>query len=186
MRSPNGEVRSSNEEPGSHIVRFVRKRMVIGSLATVMIGVVVLMISQPKEGTVERHKREYLAAIDRIIAKDVGNRFTGFAARRTGMPLLLDTTGAELQPDIAALETHKKVLCDSGVLAERTFLLTNLPPAQMALMAAGGARRIVDPKRMRFVVFKADPNWATNQLTVVCARGDIVKFEELIRKADVP
>jgi hypothetical protein len=40
----------------------VRKRIAIGLLAVVVIGVLVFWVSQPKPGSVEWHKREYRAA----------------------------------------------------------------------------------------------------------------------------
>ena len=46
-------------EPGVRL-RGVRKRIIIGLLAFLVIGVVVFFVSQPKKGSVEWHKRAYL------------------------------------------------------------------------------------------------------------------------------
>ena len=40
----------------------MRKRLVIGAFAAVVIGVAALVLSQPRKGTVEYHKEEYLRA----------------------------------------------------------------------------------------------------------------------------
>ena len=52
----------------------VRKRLVIGAMAVVVIGVIAFVLSQPKDGTVEWHKREYASVVRKLERKTLADR----------------------------------------------------------------------------------------------------------------
>ena len=162
----------------------MRKRIVIALLVVVVVGVVALVLLQPKKGSVEWHKREYLSVRERIVAKDVGGRLTGFFASRSGMPLLLEPTNdPEREADIAQLEMHEKALIAAGFMERQIFVLTNGMPGPTAVLAAAAGRIVLPLKRTRFVVFKLDQILATNQLIVVSSREDAQQYEKFVREA---
>src|SRR5688500_7864821 len=94
------------------MVTSVRKRLVIGAIAAMLIGVAAYVLSQPKEGTLEWHKREYKSHMRRI------------GGERTLFDRIRSEFGLPRRPD-RHLE-HRRALIDLGYLEERNIILTNL------------------------------------------------------------
>src|SRR5215207_9499521 len=93
----------------------MRKRIIIGLLAVVVIGVVVFFLSQPKKGSVEWHKREYLASRE-------SRKFEDWIGR--GPPVIRN---AYWDRKWKRGEFHHHQLINLGYLEERIFVISNRP-----------------------------------------------------------
>jgi hypothetical protein len=149
----------------------VRKRLVIGAIATVVICVAVYLgaqlFTQPRKGTVDYHKRKYLQA---------------------GVPqwALVDGVPAFVRDFFERrftheFEFHTRALIDGGYLRESVFVVSNASP--------GNVMRTVQmrlPKHIReftsMTCFASNPN----AITVIAPRERIDEIGEAIRKSDVP
>lgn len=161
----------------------MRKRVIIGLLAVVVIGVVAFFVSQPKRGTVEWHKDRY-RALQRAIqhgtwperAKNVLNRIVfGKVHGRLGV----STAWFE------QLERHRRSLIELGYLEEREFVLSN---RSIDHVIHESSRVIRADARWESVNWEFIHNSArgSNVLVTIAARQDMPIFVEAIRRADVP
>jgi hypothetical protein len=135
------ELRESNDAKVSDTVRRMGKRMAIAAIAAGVIGVAAYVLSQPKEGTVEWHKREYLDAMrwrwsDRL--EVMWDRVTDKSNRRYRV----------FHPeDLKRRNAHQAALVRLGYLQERTFYLTNRSAGEVASSAAKAAEAIFSDER---------------------------------------
>jgi hypothetical protein len=183
---PNSETRKKSEARvvGDCLLRsgLMRKRILIGLLAAVLIGVVAFFVSQPKQGTLKWHKREYLAAMDRWTGTSFGQRFRQISAQLFGV-----TLQPEIRRDLAEkVVFHRRALIEAGYLEQRAFTLTNGLPKDVATRASMAAQTVLPAETRQFVVFMCGNNQRAGPLTIICVRQDIAKWEELVRKADTP
>jgi hypothetical protein len=93
----------------------VRKRIVIGLLILSVIGTAVFFFSQPKRGSVEWHKREYLAAMDRAAERTWRNKLRRVYARITGTKVV-GMTQSERSALLERLKQHENYLVALGFL----------------------------------------------------------------------
>ena len=147
----------------------MRKRIVIGIGALVVGGGIVVVVLRPWESQVEYHKREYFAArngrfLDHV--RETWNRVVG--------------QSTDYRERAARMESHETALIKLGYLEERTFAVSNRPAAGIAVEIGNFHPGIA--KGRLWNVFHT----STNELAVVGVREDMPKWEELIRKADVP
>ena len=159
----------------------MRKRIVIGLLAVVVIGVVAFFVSQPKKGSVEWHKREYRDVMNQLSGRSVGQRFWRLRRQLTGESVYTD-----LPADISSRwEFHKQFLLDAGYLEQRAFRLTNAATFDPGVMYSAG-QKMIPNERMRLSLFVPSIQRGTNVVNILGPREDMPIWEEVIRQADVP
>ena len=160
----------------------MRKRIVIGLLAVVVIGVGAFFVSQPKEGSVEWHKRRFGDAQNVSMNWTRYPRWESAYRKWTGTSRPVRTfTQHEMAVLLEQMSTSRRALVKAGYLMERTVMLSNRGPTEIVAT--------ITPNRSGIPV--SYPNFTafthkSNALVIVCAREDMAKWEELIRKADVP
>ncbi len=100
----------------------MRKGILIGLIAVMAIGVLAFLVSQPKRGTVEWHKREYKAAFEPGILdiEFLADRIPG--AMQTAYWLRREKR----------IEIHRQALIEAGYFGEKVFIVTNRPPRKVA------------------------------------------------------
>jgi hypothetical protein len=144
----------------------VRKRVVIGAMAAVVIGVAAHVFSQPKEGMFEYHKKEYLNAgvPEWALVRGVPGFVRHFYERHF----------------THELEFHRRALIDGGYLRESVFVVSNA--------SAGNVMRAVQMELPGYIgeftsmaCFASDPN----AITVTAPREWMDEIGEAIRKADI-
>src|SRR6185503_8534970 len=174
----------------------MRRRIVIGLLAAVVVFVVTIIVLQPKQGSVESHKREYLTAANRLAQ----NRFID-RLRRT---LLWPPKGSRAlhEREIAAkIEEHRKALALAGVIIERQFALKYCAVDQVNVALANTVTNGPAVRNGRvWISTKGDTIVATapqqvvghfsvsamrNTIVITAPREVIANCEEQIRKTDV-
>src|SRR5213594_3836470 len=109
----------------------MRKRIVIGVVAIIGVGVLVFVVSQPRKGSLEYHKREYFDAQPGGGWRDVLRQLLGRE------PMSREVS----KEDQARMKFHEKALIKLGYLEEWTFIVSNQPPTNVlnALAGAVGA-----------------------------------------------
>jgi hypothetical protein len=152
----------------------VRKRIIIGLLAAAVIGVVVFLISGPKRGTVEWYKREYLAELNRLHGREsLVKRFVRGIYEWTGI-------GQPIGQTERGVVAQENALIKLGYLERREFIITNLPIGN-AVEVIGREAATAIPGLCRITTGEK-----TNAVVVTAVREDMPKWDELIRKLDVP
>lgn len=153
---------------------IVRKRLIIGAVAVVVIGVAAYLVSQPKEGTVEWHKREYRRACERLYRNTLIDKVRAICGR----VIRIGPRSTEKEPEI--IRHHEQALIKARYFSERKFALTNDATDVMA--------------RLGMLLIKASTNltgypsvqWASiSSIRVVGPAKDIPLWEEMVRQADV-
>ena len=155
----------------------MRKRLVIGAIAAVVIGVAACMLSQPRAGSNDWHEREYWSL------RKGGSELVSALRWAVGMGAASLT-----QEESARLYNHESVLIKNGRLVERIVLVSNQPPnavlssALRAILALGPMQWESD------VVFFEGA--ITNGIRLVTRTNDaaarLSRWEALIRQADFP
>ena len=150
----------------------MRWRIAMGVLAF-GVAVAIYFASQPKEGTVEWHMAKYLAAAK---AEAPGWRLRSRIAfyRMTGRGDVTRRSGQRLN-------SHRQALLRLGYLSQRRVILTNDSPAHAAgaFLDNGGGHHAL---RQKFVGVWVE----TNALVLIAPATNIIEWESLIRKLDVP
>jgi hypothetical protein len=143
-------------------------RLLIGAIAVVVIGVAAYFLSQPRKGSVEYHKREYLRInkrgssvpwVDRRSVPHIVGSFYGWRLSR--------------QSDF-----HYSALIEAGYLRKSVFMISN-SPALDVLQAA----RIEWPPHVIEII---RISWDTNRITITAPSDWIEKLGPAIREADAP
>ena len=149
----------------------------------VVIGVAAYFLSQPKEGTIEWHKREYLKTLERLSHntwKHKVQRVYCRVARRPFFQSDLET----YRSDIRTFEGHQASLVRLGYLQEARVSLTNAFGTNgVDASAVRYLGRDEDEALRRFTIIR------TNGLKVVhiTAPPSVLPIvEAAVRKADVP
>ena len=144
----------------------MRKWIIGGALPLI---VVLILFFWPGESSLEYHKREYRKAM-----RAVGGQMSLLDRWRLGLGLPRSNPQEEYV-------RHRKALFDCAYLEERVFYLSNNP--------AKPWKRLADlaPKELP----KDDDLWSiethSNQFLVIRAeRHAMKKWEEMVRKVDVP
>jgi hypothetical protein len=144
----------------------VRKRLVIGAIAVLVISIAAYVLSQPRKGTVEYHKRKYLEAgvPQWALVKGVPGFVRHFYERRFSH----------------AFEFHRRALIDGGYLRESVFVVSNA--------SAGNVMRTVQTQLPEYIREFTSMTWFAsdpNAITVIAPRERIDEIGEAIRKTDV-
>jgi hypothetical protein len=158
-----------------------RTRILIGAVAVIALGVLVFVLSQPRKGSVEWHKREYARAARRVT---VGPwvQWVGWVyetASKRQAPWLSQGTAAEAY---IRLHTNHIALLRMGYVRHHRFALVYREAGQLrtTVEAAFGGEK----KALRRGVWVSDK--VAGVLIVEAPRGMLPRIEELVRKADVP
>jgi hypothetical protein len=175
--------------------RMMRKRIVTGLAVVVAIGAAVFFLLQPKKGSLEWHKQQYLAAANRLAE----NRFYD-RLRRTFYPATGKGTRAERR-DATRMEEHRKALVELGYLVEQQFALKYRAVDQVKVPLANALVKPPVVMNGRFWIstdgeriVAAAPAQVIGHFSVSATRNTIVvtapggamgKFEEWIQKSDV-
>ena len=173
----------------------MRRRIVIGLLAAVVISIVTILVLQPKQGSVEWHQRQYSTAANRLAQ----NRFID-RLRRTVLWPTKGSPAAE-RKNAAKIEEHRKALALAGVVSERQFALKYRSVDQVKVALANTVANGPAVRNGRvWISTKGDTMVATapqqvmghfsisemrNTIVVTGPREVIANCEEQIRKADV-
>jgi hypothetical protein len=154
----------------------VRKRLFIGAIAAVVIGVAAYALSPPKEGSVEWHKRQYLAL--RYPKVPLKERIEVLWAGVRGRILFKCSIGDGSEP--RALLTHVRALEQLGYLRRRVVILTNASPGEaMASLITGAHDAMPDGH-----IWHVEPA-GMDSVLLLYPRKDNKIWEGLIREADV-
>jgi hypothetical protein len=123
----------------------VRKRLVIGAIAAVLIGVAAYILSQPKKGTVEWHKSAYLKELEGF------GQPTSLLDRVVGA--IEGVTGVTLSPNGPqdALDQHLHFLLSTGVVVSTVFPLRNEDWFEIATNTVAEAGARIPRPRLRYV-----------------------------------
>ena len=160
----------------------MRKRIVIGLLILSAIGIAVFFFSQPKKGTVEWHKREYVGAWKRLHQEtlmDDAKRFVYWIAG--GRSPVIVRTGSEYGAFRAQVHSNRCALINYGYVCERTFYLTN--SSAVKVFSTQSFRDAWRNARREFLDAETP---GTNVIAIMATREDMTVFADAIRKADVP
>jgi hypothetical protein len=143
-----------------------------------MIGVTAYLLSEPKQGSVEWHKREFLRAQDWGIVDEGIHRFGSqrwMSARRDWK--------------INRMAHHQNALIKFGYLAERSVVLHNrtisdvLSNLTVVTVSLFTNRMVQLDEEFLDLDFQTPD---TNVIRLIAIKRDIDTWEQLIRKADVP
>jgi hypothetical protein len=147
----------------------VGKRIVIVALAVLVIGVLAFVLSQPRKGSVEWHKREYLRAIDLDYGESVIAKVRRFLPRsKTG--------------DRANMKLHERSLIAAGFLEQREIAITNTMEVASAVLEKLNPPKNVDPFTFASLITRDQ----REMIVITALPTNIDKCEELVRKADLP
>jgi hypothetical protein len=158
----------------------MRKRLVIGAIAVVVIGVAAYTLSQPKEGTVEWHKDRYLKArqdLERRTIRDCWERFY-VRIRKPHTYQWRVISGDELR-------RHQMALIKLGYLERKRVDVTNHLAGQLHSILAEG-RELIPRERGPFAMLSAPPEitFPIEGVEVVAPRQDMPLWNRLIYEAD--
>jgi len=148
----------------------MRKRIIIGLLALVVVtGMGAFFVSQPERGTVEWHKREYLASVDRIY----GDAFL-MRIRRIYSPPSMNDAGA--------MRRHKEALIDLGWMQRREFVISHWTKRMRLVVAQLNPQKGKNPYTEASIELRDGPL----RVLVTALAAEMPRWEKLIREADVP
>jgi hypothetical protein len=161
----------------------VRKRIVIGLLAVVVIGVVAFFLWQPKKGSVEWRKKEYLAARKRLFNDTWADRMRTVYHRITKTPhSRRQISAAEWDELTRRMQESWRSLVALGYLKRHEFYLAHQPKSRAHLL-----------ERAALTQFPPDAIWsvgggegAENLLVVYATSNDLPKWQKLVGRFDLP
>ena len=143
----------------------MRKWLVAGLVALVVVGVGVYLFWQPKKGTVEYHKRKYEEA------HEVG--VVGKWINSSGPEVLRKLYW---RPRERRIVFHLNALLEAGYLERREFVVSNRPARAIGI-------KIIDEDFAGVPCFTLV---GTNRIEVLARGSEMGRWEGVIRKADVP
>jgi hypothetical protein len=151
----------------------MRKRIVIGAIAVIALGVLALVLSQPKKGSVEYHKKQFLRA-----------HYSGSVAQRLLPRGPTSLRVAYFRRKEGQINYHRQRLVELGYLREKVFVISNQPTWGVvnALRLSVDTFTALAPQ----ITFAAVLDETTNSVRLVGPPDEIPKWEALIRKFDVP
>jgi hypothetical protein len=156
----------------------MRKRIAIGLLGAVVIGMVAFFLSQPTKGSVEWHKREYLDAWKRLNEQTLTDKVKHFLNRIAGRKVTRQVWPRE---DHERVQSHRAALLTLGYLDQQAFDFTNCSRAQVLSSPAFAFAHRGSQREFVMVTIQD-----TNTLHIIALREDMPLFVEAIRKVDKP
>ena len=163
----------------------MRWRIATGVLAFGL-AVAIYFASQPRKGTVEWHKREYLTTQRKLLGVPARPRLTGFFYRITGRR---QPERALLEKERSALLKHSEAsrtaLVEANYLVRRKITLSNCEPKDIAVTLMKIPPVDVSQDYQIFTLFSWNEGGAKT-IEVFGIADDMPKWESEIRKLDVP
>jgi hypothetical protein len=158
----------------------MRKRLVIGAVAALLFGVGAHIISQPKQGTVEWHKDQYLRAqkkLERRTILDCLERFY-VRVRKPQNYTWRTVSGDELQ-------RHQAALTKLGFLEKKRVEVKNHLAGHLHSILAEG-RQVIPEEREPFTQLAVPPaiTIPIEGVELVAPGQDIPLWIRLIKEAD--
>ena len=145
-----------------------RKWVVVGIAALAVSGVGGYVLSQPRMGSVEYHKKKCL---------EIGPKmFDSWVSRRAPRRVRTMYVAWQLQK----FNFHRDALLRLGYLETRLLVVTNRTPDDVA-----SALRTATTPDVTWDFGGVFP-FETNKVEVTAPRDEMVRWEKLIREADVP
>jgi hypothetical protein len=142
------------------------------------VGVVGYVLSQPRKGSLEWHKREYLRAWKRVTGSTLRDRIQYVYFSSTKKPEKVWG-----QPkDLEKFFTNQAVLVQLGYLEARQFTVTNLPARDLTERFFGEFAE----NQLDFVDVEYSKRPESNDMIVIAPRTFMPTVEEWIRKMDAP
>ena len=156
------------------------RNSVVAGVMLVAVGVSAYLFSQPRKGTVDYHKLQYLRATSRepfrIHAKNLWERLRGSSAGHISFELV----------SYEDQEKHQRKLIKLGYLIEREFVVSNRPAEWVADdVMKGWPVRERTGKRVD-EDFSDVSDRGTNVVVVICRAKDLLVFSNEVRQADIP
>jgi hypothetical protein len=162
----------------------VRKRIVIGVIAVVLVGVIAYVIMQPRKGTAEYHKKEYRAAREKMYGVKWYSPVTRVLGKVVPVP---QRRKAMSYAEVADLQRRQDAARDAlikvGYLVEKKFTVTNHPASSLIEWVLVASRDVI-PQETRY--YSCVLLVQSNVIVMAATAEDLPRWEELIRKADVP
>jgi hypothetical protein len=159
----------------------MRKRLVIAAIAAVVIGVAAYLVSQPKEGTVEWHKRRFERGWKKMAGETRWDRILQTINRTVGTEL-------RAKPDYAELEKQTdadyEALLRLGFVAKKYYAFTN-KTLDIDAPWITDVYRVLPRERAMFSCFGV-ADFGSNVLSVVAPPEDIPAWEKFVAEADAP
>ena len=174
---------------------MVRKRIIIGLLAIVVIGVVAFFVSRPKNESLEHLKGKYVEACSTRLKSDQW-RYKWSRLWGEGKPW-----GTYYRHTRERVVSAERPLIKMNYLEARTFVISRRDPAAVGadIIEAWTVRfpnrtpvlSVLDTNNFALVALRqseviARLRTAGDKLLLVAPREDMPVWEELVRKADVP
>lgn len=177
----------------------IRKRIVIAvstALAVIGVGVTVYVLSRPKPGTVEWHKKRCQQLYAECEGRTLRFRMHHLCHRWTGIELIKPSKDS-LQKAYNELSESREKLIELGFLIRRGYVFTNLPADSLSekLLAPeiNRWRSSIRPEHRAFCwvnigsVYTSHSEWFERAiLFVVAPREDQPDWEAVVRKMDAP
>ena len=161
----------------------MRKRCIIGLLAVVVIGVVAFWVSQPKKGSVEWNKREYLAVRKRLFNDTWVDRMRTVYYRIAKTPYSRRQIGAAEYDDlIRRMQESWGSLVDLGYLKRHEFYLAHQLKSRAHLLVKAAMTQF-PPDALWSVDGSQEPE---NLLVIYTTSNDLPKWRKLVGRLDVP
>jgi hypothetical protein len=157
----------------------VRKRIAIAVLVIVGVAVLVYVVSQPKKGSVEWHKREYRVAMDHWMGRSFSERARQLYAKVFGVPGR-ERAIAEFHRKARIVDRHQRALIRLGYLEEQMFIASNTPVANLSAAIDVVARKTVTNHDFFVVALSG-----SNGIKVVNIKGNLPPQEEVWRVIDL-
>lgn len=165
----------------------MRKRIVIGLLAIVVISVGAFVLTRPKEGSIEWHRRKYLAAWDRqhenTLVDRLKRKYHGVTRTTPRMRTTVEFHEhlKAMQKNLDEIREHREALVRLGYLIERQFVLSSRHTNNMATTVwktLGRGPEVINGQAWMLS--------GTNLIFVSAPRNMMPKYEKLIYKLDMP
>ena len=167
----------------------MRKRIVIGLVAILGVGVLVYVVSQPKKGSVEWHKTEfrkaqkemYPGAHQDTFPERIGKLYRNIMNRPGPVP----TGGpgnSQLDELYGRYESNRSALVRLGYFRERRFAISNGSPELLCVLLRGGFRDA--DFTVRTYDYGSDARPA--EVVVSAAGKEMAAIERWIRQYEVP
>ena len=141
------------------------------------------LLWEPKEGSVEWHKRKYRETQNFYMNWSRYPRLDSIYRKLTGTSRPVRRLTCDQVTNLQEqMNVSRQALVEAGYLTERTFALSNRSFKVVAHTIQGSSIGVIRRRYPNFTRF----NYGSNTLTVVGFAEDMPKWEELVRKADSP
>lgn len=157
----------------------MKKRIVIGVLVIVAMGVAAYMLSQPKEGTVEYHQEQFGKIYNDGKATRIGQTILRYGPDRLKLAYMRNRS--------KRLDFHRRALVKHGYLVENAFILSFRPAREVANRLQPALHDMFayghDGPRFSFGAVNAP---STNKLVVIDTPKRMERWSNVVANIDVP